>query len=164
MGRALRLPLTASSPQSERRIRNTELLGPRRIGGGLARQVAQRDPSSRTPDVPFGAGHRRDRVNVLYVDLYAGLGHRWARRGARPAVSRCHPRLCDGGDMSLRETVSGQVDAPPGMVFGYLIDVSKLPEWNQAITDVVEAGPRRPIGLRRARHGKWASTHSGNRG
>jgi len=44
--------------------------------------------------------------------------------------------------MSLRETVSGQVDAPPGMVFGYLIDVSKLPEWNQAITDVVEAPNR----------------------
>jgi hypothetical protein len=28
------------------------------------------------------------------------------------------------------------------MVFGYLIDVSKLPEWNQAITDVVEAPNR----------------------
>jgi len=41
--------------------------------------------------------------------------------------------------MALRETVSGQVDAPPAVVFGCLIDVAKLPEWNRAITDVVDA-------------------------
>jgi uncharacterized protein YndB with AHSA1/START domain len=41
--------------------------------------------------------------------------------------------------MSIRETVSGRVDAPPAVVFEHLIDVSKLPEWNRAITEVVEA-------------------------
>jgi uncharacterized protein YndB with AHSA1/START domain len=41
--------------------------------------------------------------------------------------------------VALRETVSRQIDAPPATVFGYLTDISKLPEWNHAITGVVEA-------------------------
>jgi uncharacterized protein YndB with AHSA1/START domain len=41
--------------------------------------------------------------------------------------------------MAVRESASGQVDAPPAVVFGFLTDVSRLPEWNQAITDVVDS-------------------------
>jgi uncharacterized protein YndB with AHSA1/START domain len=41
--------------------------------------------------------------------------------------------------MAIRESASGRVDAPPAVVFGFLTDVSKLPEWNQAITDVVDS-------------------------
>lgn len=40
--------------------------------------------------------------------------------------------------MGIRESVSERVDAPPATVFGFLTDVSRLPEWNRAITDVVE--------------------------
>jgi uncharacterized protein YndB with AHSA1/START domain len=44
--------------------------------------------------------------------------------------------------MAIRESVSGRVDAPPAIVFGFLTDVSRLPEWNRAITDVVETPTR----------------------
>ncbi len=44
--------------------------------------------------------------------------------------------------MAIRESVSGRVDAPPAIVFGFLTDVSRLPEWNRAITDVVDAPTR----------------------
>jgi Polyketide cyclase / dehydrase and lipid transport. len=44
--------------------------------------------------------------------------------------------------MATRESVSGRVDAPPAVVFGLLTDVSRLPEWNRAITDVVETPTR----------------------
>jgi uncharacterized protein YndB with AHSA1/START domain len=41
--------------------------------------------------------------------------------------------------LAVRESASERIDAPPAIVFGFLTDVSRLPEWNQAITDVVEA-------------------------
>jgi uncharacterized protein YndB with AHSA1/START domain len=44
--------------------------------------------------------------------------------------------------MAIRESATGGVDAPAVVVFGYLTDVSKLPNWNRAITDVVDT-PRR---------------------
>ena len=48
------------------------------------------------------------------------------------------PRLEPGENMATRESATGRVDAPPAVVFGYLIDVSKLPNWNWAITEVVD--------------------------
>jgi uncharacterized protein YndB with AHSA1/START domain len=44
--------------------------------------------------------------------------------------------------MTHRESVSGRVDAPPATVFAFLTDVSRLPEWNRAITDIAEAPNR----------------------
>jgi hypothetical protein len=43
--------------------------------------------------------------------------------------------------VTIRETVSERFRAAPPQVFGYLTDVAKLPEWNRAITGVVEAPP-----------------------
>jgi uncharacterized protein YndB with AHSA1/START domain len=40
--------------------------------------------------------------------------------------------------MGVRESASGYVDAAPDLVFGFLTDVSRLPEWNRAISDVVD--------------------------
>lgn len=41
--------------------------------------------------------------------------------------------------MGIRDTVSLHVTAPPDKVFGVVTDPSKLPSWNRAITEVVEA-------------------------
>jgi len=41
--------------------------------------------------------------------------------------------------MALRETVSGRVDAPPAATFALVVDITRLPEWNRAITEVVVA-------------------------
>jgi len=41
--------------------------------------------------------------------------------------------------MTIRESASGQVEASPAGVFAFLTDISKLPEWNQAITDIVDS-------------------------
>jgi uncharacterized protein YndB with AHSA1/START domain len=41
--------------------------------------------------------------------------------------------------MAVRESVSARVDAPPVIVFDFLTDVAKLPDWNHAITSVVDA-------------------------
>ncbi|TMK54256.1 MAG: SRPBCC family protein [Actinobacteria bacterium] len=41
--------------------------------------------------------------------------------------------------MGKQESVSAQVAASPSAVFSMVTDVSRLPEWNEAITDVVEA-------------------------
>jgi uncharacterized protein YndB with AHSA1/START domain len=41
--------------------------------------------------------------------------------------------------MAIRESVSGRVDAAPADVFGFLTDIAKLPDWNHAITEVVDA-------------------------
>ena len=44
--------------------------------------------------------------------------------------------------MGRHESVSAHIAASPQAVFSTVTDVSRLPEWNQAITDVVEApGP-----------------------
>jgi uncharacterized protein YndB with AHSA1/START domain len=40
--------------------------------------------------------------------------------------------------MGIRESAGAHIDAPPAIVYGLLTDVSRLPEWNQAITEVVE--------------------------
>jgi hypothetical protein len=40
--------------------------------------------------------------------------------------------------MGTRESVSARIEASPDAVFVAVTDVSKLPEWNDAITDVVE--------------------------
>ena len=48
--------------------------------------------------------------------------------------------------MGRRESVSTRVGASPEIVFSLLTDVSKLPEWNQAITEVVEAPERLDAG------------------
>jgi hypothetical protein len=42
--------------------------------------------------------------------------------------------------MGKQVTVSARVGASPAIVLGLLTDLSRLPEWNRAITDVVE-GP-----------------------
>jgi uncharacterized protein YndB with AHSA1/START domain len=44
--------------------------------------------------------------------------------------------------VAIQESMSGRVDASPAAVFGFLTDVSRLPEWNRAITDVVDAPPQ----------------------
>jgi len=41
--------------------------------------------------------------------------------------------------MGKQESVSAQVAASPSAVFSIVTDVSRLAEWNEAITDVVEA-------------------------
>ena len=41
--------------------------------------------------------------------------------------------------MAVRESVSGRVASPAADVFGLLIDVAKLPTWNRAITEVIDA-------------------------
>lgn len=38
--------------------------------------------------------------------------------------------------MLVRETASAHIDATPTVVFSFLTDLSRLPEWNQAITEV----------------------------
>jgi hypothetical protein len=44
--------------------------------------------------------------------------------------------------MGLRESASARVDARPEAVLSVVTCVSRLPEWNPAITDVVEAPER----------------------
>ena len=41
--------------------------------------------------------------------------------------------------MGRRESVSARIPASPAAVFDVVADVSNLPEWNRAITEVVEA-------------------------
>lgn len=41
--------------------------------------------------------------------------------------------------MSRRESASAQIVAAPGAVFSLVTDPARLPEWNQAITGIVEA-------------------------
>jgi uncharacterized protein YndB with AHSA1/START domain len=48
--------------------------------------------------------------------------------------------------MARRELVSAHVSAPPARVFSLVSDPSRLPEWNSAITEVVEAPPRLAVG------------------
>jgi uncharacterized protein YndB with AHSA1/START domain len=48
--------------------------------------------------------------------------------------------------MTVRESASAPIDAPPALVFELLTDVSRLPEWNRAITEVVETPPRLTVG------------------
>jgi uncharacterized protein YndB with AHSA1/START domain len=38
----------------------------------------------------------------------------------------------------MRESLTTQVDASPALVFARLTDIARLPEWNHAITEVVE--------------------------
>jgi Polyketide cyclase / dehydrase and lipid transport len=38
----------------------------------------------------------------------------------------------------MRESVTTRVDAAPALVFARLVDIGRLPEWNRAITGVVE--------------------------
>jgi uncharacterized protein YndB with AHSA1/START domain len=40
--------------------------------------------------------------------------------------------------MGLRESVSAEVAAPPDEVFALVTDVARLPQWNEAITEIVE--------------------------
>lgn len=44
--------------------------------------------------------------------------------------------------MGVRESASARVDAPPEAVLSVVTSVSRLPEWNPAITAVVEAPER----------------------
>ena len=48
--------------------------------------------------------------------------------------------------MGTQESVSARVGASPEAVFSLVTDVSRLPVWNQAITDVVEAPERLDAG------------------
>ena len=48
--------------------------------------------------------------------------------------------------MGTRESYRSQVAASPEAVLGLLTEVSKLPEWNRAITEVVETPGRLEIG------------------
>jgi uncharacterized protein YndB with AHSA1/START domain len=48
--------------------------------------------------------------------------------------------------MGRRESVSGHVSAPPAHVFSLVSEPSRLPEWNRAITEIVEAPARLEIG------------------
>lgn len=48
--------------------------------------------------------------------------------------------------MGTQESVSARVGASPEAVFSLVTDVSRLPEWNQAITGVVEAPERLDAG------------------
>jgi len=48
--------------------------------------------------------------------------------------------------MGKQESVSARVGASPEAVFSLITDVSRLPEWNQAITEVVEAPERLDAG------------------
>jgi len=48
--------------------------------------------------------------------------------------------------MGKRETASTRVSASPDPVFRTLTNVSKLPEWNHAITEVVEAPAQLAVG------------------
>lgn len=41
--------------------------------------------------------------------------------------------------MGRRESASTRIGATPDAVFGLVTDVSRLPEWNRAITEIVEA-------------------------
>jgi hypothetical protein len=38
----------------------------------------------------------------------------------------------------MRETLTTRIDAAPALVFGRLVDIERLPDWNHAITEVVE--------------------------
>ena len=44
--------------------------------------------------------------------------------------------------MTFRESADGTIDAPAPTVFEFLTDVSRLADWNRAITEVVEAPTR----------------------
>ena len=44
--------------------------------------------------------------------------------------------------MGLRESVSAHVDADPDVVFGLVTSVERLPEWNPALTAVVQTPER----------------------
>jgi uncharacterized protein YndB with AHSA1/START domain len=48
--------------------------------------------------------------------------------------------------MALQESVSALVPASPEEVFSLVTDPSKLPSWNRAITEVVEAPERLELG------------------
>ena len=44
--------------------------------------------------------------------------------------------------MTIRESAGGSIDAPAPTVFEFLTDLSRLPDWNRAITEVVETPTR----------------------
>jgi hypothetical protein len=46
----------------------------------------------------------------------------------------------------MRDSVTTRVDASPAAVFARLTDVARLPEWNDAITEVVEQPARLTVG------------------
>jgi uncharacterized protein YndB with AHSA1/START domain len=48
--------------------------------------------------------------------------------------------------MAMREQTSAYMDASPEQVFELVIDPWKLPSWNRAITEVVEAPKRLEAG------------------
>src|SRR5207249_10594697 len=60
------------------------------------------------------------------------------RGGGEPPDRRCARRALDLA-MRKRESASAAMGAAPEVVFGLVTDVSRLPEWNKAITKVVEA-------------------------
>ena len=45
--------------------------------------------------------------------------------------------------MGIRESAHAHVESPAVGVFRLLTDVSRLPEWNRAITNIVESPDRR---------------------
>jgi uncharacterized protein YndB with AHSA1/START domain len=45
----------------------------------------------------------------------------------------------EGEAMGRRESATTHIDASPEAVFSVVTDVSRLPEWNRAITEVIEA-------------------------
>ena len=49
--------------------------------------------------------------------------------------------------MGRRESASARIGASPVAVFSLVTDVAKLPEWNRAITDVVEVSGELAAGL-----------------
>ena len=50
--------------------------------------------------------------------------------------------------MAGRVSASRVVDAPPDDVFATITDVARLPEWNTAITAVIEQPERHQVGVR----------------
>jgi Polyketide cyclase / dehydrase and lipid transport len=46
----------------------------------------------------------------------------------------------------MRETATTRVNAAPAAVFGRLTDIARLPEWNDAITEVLEQPVERATG------------------
>jgi hypothetical protein len=46
----------------------------------------------------------------------------------------------------MRESLTTQVDASPALVFARLTDIARLPEWNHAITEVVEQPSQLALG------------------
>jgi uncharacterized protein YndB with AHSA1/START domain len=48
-------------------------------------------------------------------------------------------QLHKGEAMGRRESATTHIDASPEAVFRVVTDLSRLPEWNRAITDVIEA-------------------------